>query len=243
MIRYIFIIFLTSFSLSYNSFSQDTSNNFNFELYKKKENKSFENFKNEMLKELNNHIKHEQNWNTITIENIGNVEQNSMYINNTEITNKQKLINQKSHHDSKPDYVNIDSDSKIRQEIIHPLKTKTYNISSNFGYRIHPIHNTKRFHSGIDIAAPKNTLIHSIMAGKVLKAGYVNGYGNYIVVLHEKGIKSSYAHLNEISVEKGQKVYKGEIIGKVGKSGSANGYHLHFEIIHNNKKINPEPFL
>ena len=77
-------------------------------------------------------------------------------------------------------------------------------------------------------------------AGVVIQSGFVRGYGNYIVIEHEDGYKSAYAHLHTIKVKKGEKVDNEIVIGSVGKTGTATGYHLHFELIKSNKKIDPK---
>ena len=121
----------------------------------------------------------------------------------------------------------------------HPLGNYKFRLSSKFGYRIHPIYKTKRFHSGVDFSAAKGVPIYSIDYGKVIRAGKATGYGNYIVIDHGNAVKSAYAHMSEMFVRKGQTIKKGDTIGLVGMTGTATGNHLHFEVIVNNKKTNP----
>ena len=115
-------------------------------------------------------------------------------------------------------------------------------ISSQFGYRNHPVYRYRKFHYGIDIAAPKETKVYSAAMGRIEQAGKVSGYGNYIVVKHNNGYKTAYAHLSKIRVSVGQEVKAGAWIGDVGKSGNATGNHLHYEVILNNRKVNPSQY-
>ena len=131
------------------------------------------------------------------------------------------------------------STSLEKSGYIHPLSGSTYRLSSTYGFRTHPVYKTRRFHSGIDLGTKENTPILSIESGTVVSAGFARGYGNYVVIKHNGGIKSAYAHMNKILVTKGEKVNKEDKIGLVGMTGTATGNHLHFEIIKDNKKINP----
>ncbi|WP_421917929.1 M23 family metallopeptidase [Marinifilum sp.] len=117
-----------------------------------------------------------------------------------------------------------------------------YRLSSKFGNRFHPILHRWRFHGGVDMACPKGTDIHVPADGVILKSGWNGGYGNYIKVKHGNGYETVYGHLSKVSVKKGQKVKKGDVIGKVGSTGRSTGSHLHYEIIKNKKRVNPERF-
>ncbi len=116
---------------------------------------------------------------------------------------------------------------------------KEGNITSHFGYRISPITEEYSLHSGLDIAAPKNTEIYSAYDGTVIKAEYNEINGNYIVIKHSDTLKTTYNHCNKLLVREGEKVKKGEKIALVGETGWATGNHLHFEVILNGKYINP----
>lgn len=113
------------------------------------------------------------------------------------------------------------------------------NITSHFGYRISPITQENSLHSGLDIAAPENTEIHSAYDGVVIKAEYNEVNGNYIVIKHSNELKTTYNHCNKLLVSEGEKVKKNEKIALVGATGWATGSHLHFEVILNGKYINP----
>lgn len=117
-----------------------------------------------------------------------------------------------------------------------------YRLSSKFGNRFHPTLYRWRFHGGVDMACPKGTKIHVPADGVIVKSGWNGGYGNYIKVKHANGYETIYGHLSKVSVKKGQKVNKGDVIGKVGSTGRSTGPHLHYEIIKNKKRVNPERF-
>ena len=113
------------------------------------------------------------------------------------------------------------------------------NISSGYGYRIHPITNVKSFHKGIDIPAPQDTDVLATDNGIVSFSGYQNGYGNVVKIKHFDGKTTVYAHNNSNVVKEGDIVKQGDIISKVGTTGNSTGNHVHFEIIVNGKNINP----
>jgi murein DD-endopeptidase MepM/ murein hydrolase activator NlpD len=113
------------------------------------------------------------------------------------------------------------------------------NITSNYGMRTHPISGKEEYHEGIDIAAEKEANIVAADSGKVSLVKNHISYGNYLTIDHGNGNKTLYAHCNSIIVTEGQNVQKGEIIAKVGRTGSATGDHLHFEVEINGKKVDP----
>lgn len=124
------------------------------------------------------------------------------------------------------------------------LKPLLGRFTSGFGYRIHPILGVRKFHSGLDISAPYGSPVKSSMSGVVQKVGYdEDGYGYYIIVKHYGNTKTLYGHLSKILVREGQKVKRGQIIGKVGNTGMTTGPHLHFEVIKNGRKVNPRKFI
>lgn len=116
-------------------------------------------------------------------------------------------------------------------------------ITSSFGYRTHPIFNTRKFHSGIDIGAPMNTPIKASNTGKVIMAGWYGGYGKVVIIDHGvvrgQPITTLYGHMNSISVSQGQQVKQGQIIGRVGTTGYSTGPHLHFEVRVKGQPRNP----
>ena len=218
-----------------------------FEEYKKQEQQKYSDFEKQMISELNNYIVLEEEWNIITISKKGNIKEVIVNANeNIQTNSKLEIVISKEIKKKKvvkPDYVIAKEKTpnlSNPKAFISPLRGNGFRISSKFGYRTHPVYKTKKFHGGIDLAAPKNTPVYSVKAGVVIHSGFVRGYGNYIIVEHEDGYKSAYAHLNTIKVKKGNQVTEGFVIGSVGKTGTATGYHLHFELIKSNKKIDPK---
>lgn len=107
-----------------------------------------------------------------------------------------------------------------------------YYVSSEWGWRIHPIYGTKRLHGGIDLAGPVGTPIYAAASGTVLYAGPASGFGNWVVIDHNNGYLSVYGHMyaNQIYVRPGQQVSAGQHIAGIGSAGGSTGPHLHFEI-------------
>jgi hypothetical protein len=122
-------------------------------------------------------------------------------------------------------------------------------MASGWGYRIHPIYKVKKFHYGIDYAAPFGSSILSIANGKINKivnhgVDYKgNGYGNYVEIMHVNGFTSRYAQMSVINVKVGDTVEQGAIIGEVGNSGASTAPHLHFELHKDGKAVNPALYI
>ena len=114
-------------------------------------------------------------------------------------------------------------------------------LSSSFGMRKHPISGFNKMHKGIDFAAPIGTPVYAGGNGIVEYVGRNGGYGKYIRIRHNNEYKTAYAHLNSYKkgISKGVRVTQGEVIGYVGNTGRSTGPHLHYEIIYQNKQINP----
>ena len=118
--------------------------------------------------------------------------------------------------------------------------SKSIHAMSGYGYRIHPIHKVRRMHTGIDFGARTGTPIIATGDAKVKKIlKKRTGYGHHIILDHGYGYQTLYAHMSKIEVKVGQKVKKGEVIGKVGNTGTSTAPHLHYEVINKNKKVNP----
>ena len=127
---------------------------------------------------------------------------------------------------------------------IMPVKgTDIYRISSHYGHRTDPFYKVTKFHGGIDFSGPVGLGIYATGDGVVTKIeSNKSGYGNNIVVDHGYGYKTRYAHLHSFSVKKGDKVKRGQEIGKMGNTGKSTAPHLHYEVIKNNKTVNPINF-
>lgn len=114
-----------------------------------------------------------------------------------------------------------------------------YSISSLFGNRIHPISKVYKMHTGIDIQSARKTDFVAAQTGTIIFSNWFAGYGKAIIIDHGGGYTSLYAHLDVISVEVGQVVKKGQIIGKTGNTGYSTGPHLHFEVRMNGDYVDP----
>lgn len=123
-------------------------------------------------------------------------------------------------------------------KLILPVKNSA--ITSDFGYRNHPIIGGKKFHCGIDISGRLNQDVYSIGSGIVIYAGKYLGYGNLVVIKHSKGVSTHYAHLRTILKKVGEIVKTSSKIGTIGISGQSTGPHLHFEIRQNGEPIDPQ---
>ena len=123
-----------------------------------------------------------------------------------------------------------------------PVPSST-TISSEFGYRIHPILKIKKFHTGIDISAPSGSKIIAAAKGTVILAGWNGAYGNAVVIDHGGGITTLYGHMSSIGVKVGANLAKGEYVGAVGSTGLSTGPHLHFEVSNNGNVISPWTYI
>ena len=123
---------------------------------------------------------------------------------------------------------------KYLESLIWPVRGP---ISSNFGWR------GKKFHSGLDIRAPKNAPVRTVLNGVVSFAGQFAGYGNVIVITHSPHLVTLYSHNTKNLVKKGDRVFKDQVIGLVGNTGDANGYHLHFEVRIAGEAVDPVYYL
>ncbi|MCX5771170.1 MAG: M23 family metallopeptidase [Candidatus Hydrogenedentes bacterium] len=122
-----------------------------------------------------------------------------------------------------------------------PVQDENSSISSKFGLRGQGP--ATRHHNGVDINARKGAPVVATADGVVLFSGRAGSYGRAIKVSHGNGIETCYAHLRKCIAKKGRTVMQGDQIGKVGRSGKANGYHLHYEVRIYGAPTNPAPFL
>lgn len=128
---------------------------------------------------------------------------------------------------------------------IMPVAKNRCKIVSGFGMRYHPILRRRRMHTGIDLSAHQGTPVYATADGVVTVSGRsagFSGYGICVVVNHGFGFQTLYAHLSGTKVKNGQKVKRGELIGYVGRTGLAQGSHLHYEVIQNGNRVNPVYF-
>lgn len=115
-------------------------------------------------------------------------------------------------------------------------------LTSAFGTRRHPLENGQRFHAGLDLAAPRGTAVVAARKGRVTRAGTTSGYGKMVEISHNGGWTSRYAHMNALvdSLEPGDLVRKGQVVGYVGSTGLSTGAHLHYEVRNGGKPVNPK---
>ena len=112
-------------------------------------------------------------------------------------------------------------------------------ITSRMGFRIDPFTKRRAYHTGIDIAGKPGTPVYASQFGRVTFCGYRGNYGKSVVIVHPQGYQTLYAHLDKITVKKGQAITQGERIGTVGNTGRSTGPHLHFEVHQNGKLVDP----
>ena len=116
-------------------------------------------------------------------------------------------------------------------------------ITSPFGWRVHPIFGTQRLHTGIDIGADYGDAIRAADGGVVIHADWMSGYGNAVIIDHGNGISTLYAHNSQLLVDEGQTVAKGQTVARCGSTGYSTGPHLHFEVRQNGSPVNPLNYL
>lgn len=133
-----------------------------------------------------------------------------------------------------------DTTVQVASGFIKPIQGR---ITSPFGWRTHPIFNSRSFHSGVDIGGPNLGAIRASNSGKVIYSGWYGGYGKVVILEHGmvngKPITTLYAHMNSIAVSNGTKVTKGQVIGYEGTTGYSTGPHCHFEVRVNGQPNNP----
>jgi len=129
----------------------------------------------------------------------------------------------------------IPSDKPVRTDV---------SFTSGFGVRSDPFHAGAAMHPGIDLAGAIGTLIYATADGTVLRAGWNSGgYGNLIEIDHGRGITTRFGHLSAILVHEGDRIIRGQLIGRMGSTGRSTGSHLHYEVRIDNRPVNPIPFM
>jgi murein DD-endopeptidase MepM/ murein hydrolase activator NlpD len=119
---------------------------------------------------------------------------------------------------------------------IYPIRGR---LTSPYGWRNDPISGVRRYHAALDLAAPVGTPVKATMDGKVSSTGINATYGKFIILSHDNGYQSMYAHLSAFSVKQGDYVNQGGKIGEVGNTGYSTGPHLHFAVYKNGRALNP----
>lgn len=127
--------------------------------------------------------------------------------------------------------------ARLAPAVIWPTHSNV--ITSSFGYRSDPFKGVSAYHSGIDIAGDIGDPVYAAMAGVVTASDQMGARGKYIIIEHPNGLETWYMHLNGMTVKAGDKVNKGEQIGMLGNTGRSTGPHLHFQVVKQNKAVNP----
>jgi len=155
------------------------------------------------------------------------------------LSGKQLGFYRYDHDGSRVGWYDRNGNSAARTLIRTPISGGR--LSSSFGMRRHPVSGYNRMHRGVDFAAPTGTPIIAAGSGVVTQAGWFSSYGRYIRIRHNGTYDTAYAHMSRIArgIGPGTRVEQGQIIGYVGSSGRSTGPHLHYEILVNNRKVNP----
>ena len=138
-------------------------------------------------------------------------------------------------------YLNyFNKEGKNAQKALMQTPIDGARLSSGFGMRKHPILGYNVQHRGVDFAAPTGTPVYAAGNGTIEMKQRNGAYGKYIRIRHANNYKTAYAHLSKFAKTPGGKVKQGQVIGYVGSTGRSTGPHLHYEILKNNKRINPQ---
>ena len=123
-----------------------------------------------------------------------------------------------------------------------PVRTAA--LTSGYGVRSDPFRGAAAMHAGLDLAGPSGTPIHATADGVVAVAGFNRGgYGNLVKINHGRGIETRYAHMLSLNVTPGQRITRGQVIGRMGSTGRSTGSHLHYEVRIDGRAVNPIPFM
>ena len=144
----------------------------------------------------------------------------------------EKLIRQSRYHYSGP--------TTGSGGMIWPIEGE---ITSPFGWHVHPITGDARFHSGIDIGGDYGDPIRAAAAGQVIYAGWISGYGYAVIIDHGGGISTLYGHNESLAVSEGQMVAQGQVIAYCGSTGNSTGPHCHFEVREGGEPVEPLGYL
>ena len=134
----------------------------------------------------------------------------------------------------------FDENGKSAKKLLMKTPIDGARLSSGFGMRKHPIRGYMKKHQGVDFAAPTGTPIYAAGDGVIEMKQRYKGYGKYIRIRHANGFKTAYGHMSKFNKTPGGRVKQGSIIGYVGSTGNSTGPNLHYEVLKNNIRINPQ---
>jgi len=154
-----------------------------------------------------------------------------MQDNNIEDASSLKIDQKLILRGAKPEFSYQD---RLDQKFMYPINTR---ITSYYGPR------WGRIHEGLDFAAPMGSPIRAVSSGRVVYSGWATGYGYVVIVEHQKGLRTLYAHNSKLLVSVGESVGKGEVISRSGNTGNSTGPHLHFEVQVNGRPENPLDYI
>ncbi len=166
------------------------------------------------------------------------------YYNNLDALISNLVLNNyenKQNNNTYAQYNNYAQNNKSSNGFIVPVNYKR--VSSGYGSRLHPVKKVVTVHTGVDFAAARGTPIKAANSGVVTYAGVKGGYGNTVIIEHDNGIATLYGHIHEIKTRVGDRVNQGDLIATVGSTGLSTGPHLHFEVLKNGQKMNPNKLL
>ncbi len=161
-------------------------------------------------------------------------------INETLVSLENKFVAEKENYSVISQ--KLDANKDLYESIPAIIPSEGRLANHGYGMRTHPVLGVKRMHNGIDIITNTGTKVKAPGKGKVSFAGRNGGYGICVEIDHGYGYKTIFAHLSEIKVKLGQKIKRGDIIALTGNTGLSTGPHLHYEIHHKGKKLDPEDF-
>lgn len=139
--------------------------------------------------------------------------------------------------------INAYQQGVARLPVATPVRMGAVRQTSGFGMRRHPLTGRSTMHNGLDWAGPRGTAILASADGVVKKAARQSGYGNLVIIQHDFGIETYYAHLSSMDVREGQRVSRGQKIGGMGTTGASTGVHLHYEVRINGRAVNPMTYI
>ena len=152
----------------------------------------------------------------------------------------RQLYIQSQSFDEVVEYYKNHEDMLSHLPAIQPITNKDLKrMASGYGYRIHPIYQTRIFHEGMDFSCDIGTPVYATADGIIKKARWEKGYGYLVTIDHGYGYETRYAHLKSFKVRAGQKVVRGEVIALSGNSGQSSGPHVHYEVLQKGRPVNP----